>query len=269
MRSSLLTAGTILLVSSVASGQVCFEDTISDGTMSASEWSTELFLTRGLVGSVTATQLATGGNPGFCWRVFQSLSDDTGLTAVHTYAPACYDPADSGGIQTIDFAIDYQWVASDPPPPVSGEQRFGLAANQGANTFVAAGALTGMNTNWQSHLQTGITSANFVLKSGSGTLDLSANAPPITFGFYTSNNIGPTTITFTREVNYDNFSVTITRTCEGDANGDGTVDVNDISYVLFRLGGACPPCDGDANGDGAVDVNDISFVLFRLGSVCP
>jgi hypothetical protein len=28
------------------------------------------------------------------------------------------------------------------------------------------------------------------------------------------------------------------------------------------------PCDGDANGDGVVDVNDISFVLFRLGQTC-
>ena len=54
--------------------------------------------------------------------------------------------------------------------------------------------------------------------------------------------------------------------CEGDANGDGTVDVNDISYVLFRLGG--PPPEGDANNDGAVDVNDISYVLFRLGNGC-
>ncbi len=58
--------------------------------------------------------------------------------------------------------------------------------------------------------------------------------------------------------------------CEGDANQDGAVDVNDISFVLFRLGdpgGACIP--GDANGDGANDVNDISFVLFRLGDTTP
>ena len=54
--------------------------------------------------------------------------------------------------------------------------------------------------------------------------------------------------------------------CEGDTNGDNTVDVNDISYVLFRLGS--PPPDGDANGDGTVDVNDISYVLFRLGDPC-
>ena len=58
--------------------------------------------------------------------------------------------------------------------------------------------------------------------------------------------------------------------CAGDANQDGAVDVNDISYVLFRLGdpgGICIP--GDANGDGANDVNDISFVLFRLGDTAP
>jgi hypothetical protein len=32
-----------------------------------------------------------------------------------------------------------------------------------------------------------------------------------------------------------------------------------------------PPlaCDGDANDDGVVDVNDISYVLFRLGNPCP
>ena len=55
--------------------------------------------------------------------------------------------------------------------------------------------------------------------------------------------------------------------CDGDANGDRVVDVNDISYVLFRLG--TPGPDGDVNADGTVDVNDISYVLFRLGTVCP
>jgi hypothetical protein len=59
--------------------------------------------------------------------------------------------------------------------------------------------------------------------------------------------------------------------CEGDANIDLQIDVNDISYVLFRLGDSGTPgeVDGDANLDGVVDVNDISFVLFRLGDGCP
>ena len=55
--------------------------------------------------------------------------------------------------------------------------------------------------------------------------------------------------------------------CDGDANSDNVVDVNDVSFVLFRLGDPCaaPGCDGDANDDGTVDVNDVSYVLFRLG----
>jgi hypothetical protein len=59
--------------------------------------------------------------------------------------------------------------------------------------------------------------------------------------------------------------------CDGDADGGGMVDVNDLSYVLFRLGNTGTPgeVDGDANGDGVVDVNDISYVVFRLGNVCP
>ena len=61
-----------------------------------------------------------------------------------------------------------------------------------------------------------------------------------------------------------NIEYTPAPACDGDANGDNIVDVNDISYVLFRLGS--PPPDGDVNGDNSVDVNDISYVLFRLGS---
>ncbi len=58
--------------------------------------------------------------------------------------------------------------------------------------------------------------------------------------------------------------------CDGDVNGDGAVDVNDLSFVLFRLGdtGGAGLVDGDANGEGVVDVNDISYVLFRLGDPC-
>ena len=58
--------------------------------------------------------------------------------------------------------------------------------------------------------------------------------------------------------------------CDGDANGDLVVDVNDISYVLFRLGdnGFPGTVDGDVNCTGVVDVNDISYVLFRLGNPC-
>ena len=62
--------------------------------------------------------------------------------------------------------------------------------------------------------------------------------------------------------------------CPNDVDGDYQINVNDLSYVLFRLGdtglaGAGPTSlQGDANRDGVVDVNDISSVLFGLGEAC-
>ncbi len=60
-------------------------------------------------------------------------------------------------------------------------------------------------------------------------------------------------------------------TCEGDANGDGTVDPLDSGFVLARLGcdvgGGDPDCDAaDQNGDGSVDPLDSGFVLARFGT---
>ncbi len=58
--------------------------------------------------------------------------------------------------------------------------------------------------------------------------------------------------------------------CEADVNDDGIVDVNDISFVLFKLGTTGQPglTPGDADNNGIINVNDISFVLFRLGNAC-
>lgn len=58
--------------------------------------------------------------------------------------------------------------------------------------------------------------------------------------------------------------------CEGDANGDGTVDPLDVGFVLARLGctvgGGDPDCDSaDQNLDGVIDPLDIGFVLARFG----
>ncbi|MCH7703454.1 MAG: hypothetical protein IID37_17395, partial [Planctomycetes bacterium] len=61
--------------------------------------------------------------------------------------------------------------------------------------------------------------------------------------------------------------------CEGDANGDGSVDPLDAGFVLARFGCSVgtgePTCDAaDQNGDGNVDPLDSGFVLARFGD-CP
>ena len=54
----------------------------------------------------------------------------------------------------------------------------------------------------------------------------------------------------------------------GDANGDGTVDVGDVVYLvnyLYRYGPAPDPIQaGDANCDGHVDVGDVVFLVNYL-----
>lgn len=61
--------------------------------------------------------------------------------------------------------------------------------------------------------------------------------------------------------------------CEGDANGDGTVDPLDTGFVLSRfgciVGAGDPDCDSaDQNNDGVVNPLDTGFILSRFGD-CP
>ncbi len=53
----------------------------------------------------------------------------------------------------------------------------------------------------------------------------------------------------------------------GDANGDGKVDVNDLTIVLSNFAQTGMTWNtGDFNGDGRVDVNDLTIVLTNFGS---
>lgn len=59
--------------------------------------------------------------------------------------------------------------------------------------------------------------------------------------------------------------------CPGDVDGSGNIDVDDVAYVVLRLGATGPPdgsLPGDADGSGQVDVDDIAFVVLRLGEGC-
>ncbi len=47
----------------------------------------------------------------------------------------------------------------------------------------------------------------------------------------------------------------------GDANGDGKVDINDLTIVLAHYGMSGVWSGGDFNGDGKVDINDLTIVL--------
>jgi len=63
---------------------------------------------------------------------------------------------------------------------------------------------------------------------------------------------------------FDNWTMTYLgkgETITGDVNGDGAVNVADISAIISDMAGMASYADADVNGDGTVNVADISFVI--------
>ncbi|HBS28357.1 MAG TPA: hypothetical protein DEB06_02650 [Phycisphaerales bacterium] len=130
-------------------------------------------------------------------------------------------------------------------------------------TFASAPALTSFVRAVPHFSGGGTTAADVTLDVRSDpdrTLAYAFTAPPGQFRTFVSKEGGeaPWVVLMTR-LPY----------CLGDANGDLTVDFDDISTVLSEwLEGPSAPL-GDADADGFVDFSDITMVLVRWGSTCP
>jgi len=72
------------------------------------------------------------------------------------------------------------------------------------------------------------------------------------------------------------YCITVYQNCctnPGDANGDGAVNISDLSFIIARIfsGGAAPPCvdEGDVNGDRSLNIADAAFLVSRIFQVGP
>ena len=81
------------------------------------------------------------------------------------------------------------------------------------------------------------------------------------------NDSGQVLVWGRNTANSDVFeSFLLTPVMPGDANRDGTVDVNDLTIVLSHFGQTGATwTQGDFNGDGTVDVNDLTILLSSFG----
>jgi len=61
--------------------------------------------------------------------------------------------------------------------------------------------------------------------------------------------------------------------CRADVNGNRTVEIGDISGILFYWGASCAAnmsaCIADVNGNSTVEIGDIAGTLFYWGQSCP
>lgn len=78
------------------------------------------------------------------------------------------------------------------------------------------------------------------------------------------------------EAAVDDFRITVAdctppQSCPGDLDGDGVVDLDDLTVLLSNFGTAsgADPGDGDMDNDDDVDLNDLTAMLSLFGTPCP
>jgi hypothetical protein len=66
------------------------------------------------------------------------------------------------------------------------------------------------------------------------------------------------------------WAVDMSPECPGDLDGDGDVDLSDLSILLAHYGmtSGAEYEDGDLDGDGDVDLTDLSALLAAYGTSC-
>lgn len=177
---------------------------ISDTELANSNWSAVL-LGDNTVGGVTftATQVATGGNPGAFREITHVYTGPGGFNIGHFYESASYDPAVSGALQSINISFDdafFNYPGQGGTPP--GAVAIFPAIRQGGKVFDGFYSVT-TSSAWVHQEFDNLTASDF------GGADFSSAGAPIFFGFVSGNGsaFGGQTTTIS---GVDNFSVSVT-----------------------------------------------------------
>lgn len=118
-------------------------------------------------------------------------------------------------------------------------------------------------------------------QAGSQLLAAGSFAAPTTCGTYTFNLALPVAnvvqqinnppslspvVGATVNVTAGAFTVVVAVT--GDLDGNGSVDLTDLSTLLSQFGSTGGTFSADINGDGSVDLTDLSLLLSNFGGTC-
>ncbi len=184
--------------------------TLQDGTFANAQWSTTVEILNG-GGSVSAFQVASGGNPTAFRRVENTLNSAIGtgvsntVYGFHRFSGGVYDPAMGGPILAITYAEDSQRISG-------GVQACGLAVRQAGVTYYGPAFLTPTPFGtWVTTTQTGLVAGQFdALAPGVQNPDFSLAGAPLEFGFWRGNSTSTGGGGGTTYGAIDNWTVTLT-----------------------------------------------------------
>ena len=221
--------------------------TYSDTVFNNADWTVQQFLT----GSFSTAQVATGGNPDHFRRTEHSaLNTGQSIILMHFKPSAVYDPKVSGAIQSIDFSFDLKFLGGSTGTSQVG---YRLAVRQADALYfslpqlgVAQGPGSGLpGAGWSPFSFKGLVASNFARYGGTGTIDFSANGPPITFGYLTTNTVTADGTSTTSGI--DNWFVNVS-----------PAGASSQPFTLNNLQGTSVSTDGSGNlstGHGLIQAN--------------
>lgn len=162
--------------------------------------------------------------------------------------------ADLAGQSYAPTAVHHSTVFARAPGQVRGQVLLQGRAEHGNTQVSSTLAETRVNRSY-----TGL-DGSFVLTAthGEGFYTLSASAP----GYLTAEGSRPVKLTVGNEVELAPITL-----LGGDINQDNLIDIRDLSFIAYHLGG--PDAQSDLNGDGQVDILDLTLIAGNFGKRGP
>jgi len=184
--------------------------TFSDTQFVPADWTTTVEVLN-LGGTVTPSQVATGGNTGAFRRINNNLASAAGqgfsntVMGFHAKAGATWNPSTQGAIGSLDYAEDAFRFSG------SGVQANGIALRQGGVIFYGPSSVTPSTVGvWQGYSWLGILPTQFdALAAGVQNPDFSATGGLIEFGFFRGNSTSVGGGGGTVSGGIDNWQVTV------------------------------------------------------------
>jgi hypothetical protein len=179
----------------------------TDGTMSASNWTTAKFADSEGTASFSTSQAASGGNPGSYWNVSQTYgpraaTPSATIALAHLHNSFTWNPATQGVLNTVSV----NFHADVFNHGASNAVALGLVLLQNGTYYTHFISAPSQGPSWTAYSATDINATDF--SSGLDNPNFSATGSLLEFGVYTSNGTALGSVS-TTTTGIDNVSLAL------------------------------------------------------------